>query len=181
MSDDIGEAGSRSLHVPAGKVLIVHWLINAYLMPDNPSDAEESDNDELQTYWADPWPANASVYWTFESAPGRPGAYYIRSQPHKRYLGIRGNKAQADAVVTLRMNETNGKLWVPTPIAGMPDVPGRPLVRALRLHGTNFAMATARNVPNRDAEIHLDRAWDGEFTPFHAFSLIPASSVVTDP
>lgn len=167
--------------IPTGKVLIVHKVINAYLMPDGTSDAETSDNDELQTYWVDPWPDNASVYWKFESAEGRPGAYYIRSQPNKRYLGIRGNTAKADAVVTLRMNETNGSLWEPTPIPGLPDLPGHPVVRALRLRGTNFAMATAGHLPNRDAEIHLDRAWDGEFNLYHAFLLIPESSVVKTP
>ncbi|GAA4059342.1 hypothetical protein [Actinomadura miaoliensis] len=167
--------------IPAGNVLIVHKVINAYLMPDGISDAETSDNDELQTYWADPWPNNASVYWEFEPARGRPGAYYIRSQPNRRYLGIRGNLARADAVVTLRMNQSNAGLWEPVPIPGLPDIPGQPVVRALRLRGTNFAMATAGNLPNRDAEIHLDRAWDGEFNFYHAFLLIPEESVVTQP
>ncbi|GGV01673.1 hypothetical protein GCM10010182_19040 [Actinomadura cremea] len=55
------------------------------------------------------------------------------------------------------------------------------MVRALRLHGTNFAMATTGHLPNRDAGIHLDRAWDGEFNPYHAFLLIPESSVVKTP
>ncbi|TYB45535.1 RICIN domain-containing protein [Actinomadura chibensis] len=167
--------------IPTGKVLIVHKVINAYLMPDGISDAETTGDDELQTFFADPWPANASVYWKFEPASGRPGAYHIRSQPNERYLGIRGDVAKANAVVILRLNESNAALWEPTPIPGLPDATGHPLVRALRLRGTNFAMATAGNLPNRDAEIHLDRAWDGEFNLYHAFLLIPESSVTTTP
>ncbi|TMQ90128.1 RICIN domain-containing protein [Actinomadura soli] len=166
--------------IPTGNVMLVHTVINAYLMPDGVSDAEQSDDDEVQTFRADPLWNNASVYWQFEPISGQDGTYYIKSQPNNRYLGLRGGVAKADVNVTLRLNVGNAAQWIPTPIPTLPDVFDRPVVRALRLRGTNFAMAPEANL-NRDANIKLDRAWDGVFNHYHAFTLIPASSVVTTP
>ncbi|MDL4816774.1 hypothetical protein [Actinomadura opuntiae] len=181
MPEQITDESTDLAEIPTGNVMIVHTLINAYLMPDGVSDSTTTDDDdEVQTFHADPFWNDASVYWQFEPVPGNAGAYYIKSQPHNHYIGLRGGAAKADVNVILRLKDANASQWVPTPIPRMPDIVGQPVVRALRLHGTNFAMATEANL-NRDANLKLDRAWDGVFTPYHAFTLIPASSVVTTP
>lgn len=194
MNEHIGEGGPAGAAepgftpVPAGDVMIVQTLVNAYLMPDGVVDDEDNDIDEVQSFYADPiWKKGgkpASVRWRFESDSDVPGAYRIRSLPHEKYVGVHNDWVNPDgtmkpeAKVVLQRTRTSARtstqLWVPTRIPGVADVAGQPPVRALVQHGTEYAMGTSDYVLNRDAEIHLIRTWEGVPTMYHAFTLIPA-------
>jgi hypothetical protein len=158
--------------LPSDQVMLVHTVTNAYAMPDGIDDTHN--NDEVQLYYVDPPPSNASVYWTFHRE-SETGAYRIRSVPNRKYVGIRGS-AQANSHVVLQDAKTTNQLWVPVPIPGLIDDPDRPLVRAFRLHQTTYAMGGWDTILSRDINLHLIRAWHQVPTLFHAFTIIPATT-----